>query len=93
MQAGLIPSADSPALLLTSEPEAAALTAQQRKDLPGQALVAGDALQTVLGFEKLLGYILSWAWHAQWAPTARDCYSVFFKASCRWPATITGPIV
>lgn len=40
MAAGLVPSADCPALLLTSEPEAAALTAQQRRDLPGQPLVA-----------------------------------------------------
>lgn len=43
MTAGLIPSADSPALLLASEPEAAALTAQQRRDLPGQALTAGKS--------------------------------------------------
>jgi hypothetical protein len=41
MAAGLIPSADSPSLIITSEPEAAALTAQQRKHLPGQDLVAG----------------------------------------------------
>jgi hypothetical protein len=41
MAAGLVPSADSPALLLTSESEAAALTAQQRRDLPGQPLLAG----------------------------------------------------
>jgi len=33
MKAGLIPSADSPALLLTSEPEAAALTAKHHRDL------------------------------------------------------------
>ena len=41
MAARLVPSADNPALLLTSKPEAAALTAQQRRDLPGQPLVAG----------------------------------------------------
>jgi hypothetical protein len=35
MTAGLVPSADSPALIITSEPEAAALTAKQHKDLLG----------------------------------------------------------
>ena len=35
MAAGLVPSADSPALIITSEPEAAALTAKQHKDLLG----------------------------------------------------------
>jgi hypothetical protein len=44
MTAGLIPSADSPSLIITSEPEAAALTAQQQKDLPGQQLVAGMSM-------------------------------------------------
>jgi hypothetical protein len=42
MAAGLIPSADSPALIITSEPEAAALTAKQHKDLLG--LQTGEAL-------------------------------------------------
>jgi hypothetical protein len=42
MAVGLVPSTDSPALLITSEPEAAALIAQQKKDLPGQELVAGE---------------------------------------------------
>jgi hypothetical protein len=35
MAAGLVATADSPGLIITSEPEAAALTAKQHKDLLG----------------------------------------------------------
>lgn len=35
LSAGIIPSLQSPSLLLATEPEAAALTAQQQKDLLG----------------------------------------------------------
>ena len=49
MDAGIIPSLESPALQLATEPEAAALTAQQRKDLLGLSSGEQDTVR-IQGF-------------------------------------------